>query len=90
VRWLRARRAKWARSYRLQLTVVLFAFFFVPALAFALWSYRELQTDDQTARQLLVRETLRRVAIREHDATTPPRSDMLVREVPGDVPYFVY
>ena len=35
---LRARGAAWARSYRARLSVALFAFFVVPAAAFALWS----------------------------------------------------
>ena len=61
-RWLAARRRTWARSYRARLTVGLFGFFVVPALVFALWSYRGLQTGDAQARELLVRETLRAVA----------------------------
>ncbi|MFI5310842.1 MAG: sensor histidine kinase [Gemmatimonadales bacterium] len=61
-RWLRMRRRRWLGSYRARLTVVLFAFFVLPAAAFAAWSYRRLQTDDQQARDLLVRETLRVVS----------------------------
>jgi two-component system nitrogen regulation sensor histidine kinase NtrY len=55
------RRRQWARSYRLRLTFALFAFFMVPAIAFAIWSYQQLSTDAARSRQLLVRETLRSV-----------------------------
>ena len=58
-RWLRARRRRWARSYRARLSLVLFAFFVIPAIAFAAWSYRQLREDDRRSRELLVRETLR-------------------------------
>lgn len=61
VRWMAVRRRQWARSYRLRLTFALFAFFMVPAIAFAVWSYQQLSTDAARARQLLVRETLRSV-----------------------------
>jgi signal transduction histidine kinase len=61
-RWLRIRRRNWLRSYRAQLTLALFAFFVLPAGAFAFWSYRRLQADDQQSRDVLVRETLRGVA----------------------------
>ncbi len=61
-RWLRIRRRHWLRSYRAQLTLALFAFFVLPAGAFATWSYRRLQADDQQSRDVLVRETLRGVA----------------------------
>jgi signal transduction histidine kinase len=81
-RWLRARRERWQHSYRLQLTFALFAFFMVPALAFATWSYRRLQVDDRAARELLVRETLRR-------AVMPMGSDT-VGGVPQDVPLLIY
>ena len=61
VRWLRARRRTWARSYRLRLTIALFAFFVLPALAFAVWSYQRLSSEAIGARDVLVRETLRAV-----------------------------
>ena len=60
-RWISVRRRRWARSYRTRLTVVLFGFFIVPAVAFAVWSYQQLSTDATRARELLVRETLRSV-----------------------------
>jgi signal transduction histidine kinase len=61
-RWISARRRVWTRSYRARLTIVLFGFFVVPALVFALWSSQRLVSGDQQARELLVRETLRAVA----------------------------
>ncbi len=61
-RWVRARFRGWPRSYRLQLSLALFAFFVLPAGGFAAWTYRRLQADDRQSRDLLVRETLRGVA----------------------------
>ena len=61
-RWVRARWSRWRTSYRARLTLALFAFFVIPAVAFAAWSYRRLQAEDRQSRELLVRETLRRVA----------------------------
>jgi two-component system nitrogen regulation sensor histidine kinase NtrY len=68
-RWLRARRRTWARSYRLRLTIALFAFFVIPALAFAGWSYQQLSGEAVSARDVLVRETLRAVAPPYGDTT---------------------
>jgi nitrogen fixation/metabolism regulation signal transduction histidine kinase len=48
-------------SYRGRLTITLFAFFVIPAAAFALWSYRRLLQTDRESRVLLVRETLRTI-----------------------------
>ncbi len=62
LRWLRAYARGWPRSYRLRLSLALFAFFVLPAGGFAAWSYRRLQADDRQSRDLLVRETLRGVA----------------------------
>ena len=61
-RWISVRRRRWTRSYRSRLTVVLFAFFVLPAAAFGIWSYRQLQRDDRQSRELLLSETLRGVA----------------------------
>lgn len=61
-RWLRARSTKWARSYRGRLTLALFTFFVVPAVAFAAWSNERLRGDDRQVRELLVRERLRSAA----------------------------
>src|SRR5205085_1260083 len=64
-RWFRARRRTWTRSYRAKLSLALFAFFIIPAVAFAVWSYGQLATDAMQSRATLVRETLRALA-------TPP------------------
>ena len=58
LRWLRRRGAIWLRTYRARLTLALFAFFVIPALAFAGWSYQRLRSDDRQTRELLVNETL--------------------------------
>ena len=77
-RWIAVRRRRWARSYRIRLTLALFAFFMVPAIAFAIWSYQQLSTDAARARQLLVRETLRAVnADTATDAWLPRESRRL-------------
>jgi len=60
-RWLRLRRRR-LRSYRTRLSFALFAFFFVPAAVFALWSWRQLFDDAQASRRLLVTETVRAVS----------------------------
>ena len=72
VRWIAVRGRRWSRSYRTRLTLALFAFFMVPAIAFAVWSYQQLSTDAARARELLVRETLRSVG-------PPPTSDDALR-----------
>ncbi len=62
VRWARAGLGAWARSYRGRLTVTLFAFFMIPAAAFALWSYSRLIQSDRESRVLLLMETLRAIS----------------------------
>ncbi|MFN2566984.1 MAG: ATP-binding protein [Gemmatimonadaceae bacterium] len=66
-RWARARQRTWRRSYRARLSLALFAFFVIPASAFAVWSYRQLLLDARQTRMLLVHETLR--------AVTPPEDE---------------
>jgi len=83
-RWVRARRRHWRRSYRLQLSVALFAFFVVPAGGFAVWSSRRLAADDRATRELVVREYLRRATL-----VTGPAGPAVVG-IPGDVPQFLY
>ncbi len=61
-RWLRRRLRSWHQSYRARLTIALFAFFVIPAAAFAAWSYQRLQSEDRQSRELLVREMLRALA----------------------------
>jgi signal transduction histidine kinase len=60
-RWIQIRASRWGRSYRARLTVAIFAAFVLPAVAFALWTYRRLQDEDLLSRSLLVQETLRAV-----------------------------
>jgi signal transduction histidine kinase len=60
-RWARAGLRRWMASYRARLSLALFAFFVLPALGFALWSYERLLTEDRQARELVVHETLRGV-----------------------------
>jgi signal transduction histidine kinase len=74
VRWIAVRRRRYARSYRVRLTLALFAFFIIPAIAFAVWSYQQLASDAARARELLVRETLRSVAV------SPTLQEWLPRE----------
>ncbi len=66
-RWLRMRRTRWSRSYRVRLSATLLAFFIAPAAIFATWSWYRVRDDDRAARELLVREALRVAAI---DATS--------------------
>ena len=60
-RWIRLRRRR-LRSYRSRLSLALFAFFFVPAAVFALWTWQQLFDDAQASRRLLVTETVRAVS----------------------------
>jgi two-component system nitrogen regulation sensor histidine kinase NtrY len=56
---------RWGTSYRSRLTVVLFAFFVIPALVFAFWSYERLRTEDRQSRDLVLREALRGISTDE-------------------------
>jgi signal transduction histidine kinase len=60
-RWVRVRASRWVYTYRARLILALFTFFVIPAVAFALWSYQRLQSDDEQTREVLVRETLNAV-----------------------------
>jgi signal transduction histidine kinase len=60
-RWAKDRMRTWGRSYRGRLTITLFGFFVIPAVVFALWSYRRTNETDSESRALLLRETLRAV-----------------------------
>jgi signal transduction histidine kinase len=84
-RWLRARRRSWGRSYRVRLSLALFAFFVIPATAFAIWSYEQLATDATQSRSVLVRETLRALSPPpQRPLWLPAESDRL------DTPLFMY
>lgn len=80
-RWMRTRSSRWVRSYRGRLTLALFAFFVVPAVGFAVWSYQRLQRDDRGVRELLVREILGAAA----EGTPTYGTDAA-----GGAPLFVY
>jgi two-component system nitrogen regulation sensor histidine kinase NtrY len=60
-RWLRVEASHWIYTYHARLTLALFAFFVIPAVAFAVWSYQRLRSDDLQTREILVRETLQSV-----------------------------
>ena len=81
-RWIKIRSSKWLRSYRGRLTLALFAFFVIPAVGFALWSYQRLQRDERGVRELLVREILNAAA-----QGTPAYSGA---GAVGGAPLFVY
>jgi PAS domain-containing protein len=70
--WIGAHGTRWARSYRARLSLVLFGFFVLPALVFAVWSYQRLQSEDRQSRELLVRETLRSYNEIANDANAEP------------------
>ncbi len=84
-RWVRARRRTFGRSYRVRLSLALFAFFVMPAAAFALWSYGQLASDAAHSRALLVGETLRAVA-----APPPGRLWLPAESERLDSPLFLY
>ena len=62
---MRVQVRRWGTSYRSRLTVVLFAFFVIPALVFALWSYERLRSEDRQSRDLVLREALRGISTDE-------------------------
>ena len=61
-RWWRLRRRDLVNSFRVRLSVALFAAFVLPSALFGLWSFQRVQADDRQSRDLVVRETLRGVA----------------------------
>jgi len=83
-RWLRARRRTWGRSFRARLSLALFAFFVIPAMAFAVWSYSQLATDATQSRALLISETLRALAPPSNAARLSDEGDRL------DTPLLLY
>ena len=52
----------WRASYRAQLTSVLIAFFVLPVLAFAAWSFARLSDEARRSGDLLIRQALRDAA----------------------------
>ncbi|MEP6858067.1 MAG: hypothetical protein ABI994_06745, partial [Gemmatimonadales bacterium] len=84
VRWLRVRAAHWIFTYHARLTLALFAFFVIPAAAFAIWSYQRLRSDDLQTREALVRETLHAVV----SANETSQLSAAARRF--DIPLFLY
>jgi signal transduction histidine kinase len=85
-RWLRARRRRWTRSYRARLSLALFAFFVIPAVAFAVWAYGELASDATQSRSVLVQASLRGVA----SPATEPGDWLAAESERVAVPLFLY
>jgi two-component system nitrogen regulation sensor histidine kinase NtrY len=84
LRWLRVRASKWIYTYHARLTLALFAFFVIPAVVFAIWSYQRLRGDDLQTREALVHETLRAVAAGNEYAQLPGAARRF------DTPLFLY
>jgi len=84
LRWLRVRAARWIYTYRARLTLALFTFFVIPAVAFALWSYQRLRSDDEQTREVLVRETLNAVVAGNEYDQLPEAAKRF------DTPLFLY
>jgi two-component system, NtrC family, nitrogen regulation sensor histidine kinase NtrY len=59
---VRLRRPRWrslSRSFRIRLAVTLAAFFLLPAIGFAAWSFARLAQEVERSRDLLITQTLR-------------------------------
>ena len=84
-RWLRARRRTLGRSYRARLSLALFAFFVIPGLAFAIWSYGQLAADALESRAVLVGETLRSI-----EPPAPALAHLADESERLETPLFVY
>ncbi|MFL5487422.1 MAG: ATP-binding protein [Gemmatimonadaceae bacterium] len=84
VRWLRVRAGRWIYTYHARLTLALFAFFVIPAVAFAMWSYQRLRGDDLQTREVLVRETLHAVVAANEYGQLPGAARRF------DIPLFLY
>jgi two-component system nitrogen regulation sensor histidine kinase NtrY len=84
IRWLRVRAAHWIYTYHARLTLALFAFFVIPAIAFAVWSYQRLRSDDLQTREILVRETLHAVLAANEYQQLPGAAQRF------DTPLFLY
>ncbi len=84
VRWVRVRASRWIYTYRARLTLALFTFFVIPAVAFAVWSYQRLRSDDEQTREVLVRETLNAVVSASEYDQLPAAAQRF------DTPLFLY
>ncbi|HXY30783.1 MAG TPA: ATP-binding protein [Gemmatimonadaceae bacterium] len=83
-RWVRVRRSQWAASYGTRLTIALFAFFVMPAAAFAVWGYERLQVEDRQSRDLLLRESLRPIA------GAAGAAQLAASVAQSEIPLFIY
>ncbi|MBA3466008.1 MAG: hypothetical protein H0T21_01260 [Gemmatimonadaceae bacterium] len=84
LRWMRSRASRWIYTYRARLTLALFTFFVIPAVAFAMWSYQRLRSDDLQTREVVVRETLHTVL------SGSEFNDLATSGKRFDVPLFLY
>jgi two-component system, NtrC family, nitrogen regulation sensor histidine kinase NtrY len=84
IRWLRVRAVQWIYTYHARLTLALFAFFVIPALAFAVWSYQRLRSDDIQTKEVLVHETLHAVVSANEYSQLPGAGRRF------DTPLFLY
>jgi signal transduction histidine kinase len=87
-------RIRWqslVRSFRIRLAVTLAAFFVIPAVGFAVWSFARLAQEVERSRDLLITQTLRDAVItggaslRGGGPTTEDRLQELSRRIDADL-----
>jgi two-component system nitrogen regulation sensor histidine kinase NtrY len=86
-------RPRWrsvARSFRIRLAATLAAFFVLPAVGFAAWSFARLATEAQRSRDLLITQTLRDAVLTAGEilrggAPPPARLQDLSRRIDADL-----
>jgi signal transduction histidine kinase len=81
---------KLARSFRIRLAVTLGAFFILPAVGFAAWSFARLASEAQRSRDLLITQTLRDAVVTaggilRSGAPLPKRLLELSRRIDADL-----
>jgi two-component system, NtrC family, nitrogen regulation sensor histidine kinase NtrY len=92
----RAPHLRWrslARSFRVRLAVTLGAFFIVPAVGFAAWSFVRLANEAERSRDLLITQTLRDAVVAgggafQTDAPPPNRLLRLSRRLDADLVFY--
>ena len=93
----RPRQPRWrslSRSFRIRLAATLAAFFIVPAVGFAAWSFDRLSDEVERSRDLLITQTLRDAAItaggglRVRDAGLEERLRELSRRIDADLGFY--
>jgi two-component system nitrogen regulation sensor histidine kinase NtrY len=93
---VRPRRPRWrslGRSFRIRLAVTLAAFFILPAVGFAAWSFARLANEAERSRDLLITQTLRDAVVAAGGVfqTAAPRPDRLLelsRRIDADLMLF--